>query len=107
MRYAAIGAALAIGFLSGAPAFGAGETTDLHVPPQSQTDVREWVVKNKPRAYRFQEPVVVGATIPGEAETLAVPEAWGSELRAYHYVYADNRVYLVEPASRRVVYIID
>jgi hypothetical protein len=53
------------------------------------------------------EPVVVGATIPGEAETLAVPEAWGSEFRPYHYAYADNCVSLVEPTSRRVVYIID
>jgi len=107
MRYTAISAALALGLLSGTPAYSAGETTDLHVPPQTRVDVREWVVKNKPRAYRFKEPVVVGATIPAEVETVAVPEAWGPEVRPYHYAYADDRVYLVEPTSRRVVYIID
>ena len=107
MRYTAISAALALGLLSGTPAYSAGETTDLHVPPQTRVDVREWVVKNKPRAYRFKQPVVVGATIPAEVETVAVPEAWGAEVRPYHYAYADDRVYLVEPTSRRVVYIID
>jgi hypothetical protein len=107
MRSTAITAALAFGLLSGTPAYSASETTDLHVPPQTRVDVREWVVKNKPRAYRFKEPIVVGATIPSDVQTMAVPEAWGSEVRPYHYAYSDNRVYLVEPTSRRVVYIID
>ncbi len=107
MKYAAITATMAIGILSGTPVLAAGETTDLHVPPQTSVDVREWVVKNKPRAYRFKAPVVIGGAVPGEVETSTVPKEWGPDLQTYHYVYADNRVYLLDPTSRRVVYIID
>jgi len=107
MKREVIGIAMALGLLSVSPAFAAGETTDLHVPPQTKVDVREWVVKNKPKAYRFTVPVAVGATIPQDVELVAVPETWGPALRPYRYVYADDRVYLVQPSSRQVVYIID
>ena len=109
MRREFFGAALAIGLLTGGDqAFAAGETTDLHVPPQTRTDVREWVVKNKPKAYRFTDRVDVGTTLPPDVTIGAVPEAWGPELRSYHYVYGeDDRVFLVEPSGRRVVHILD
>ncbi len=110
MRREFFGAALVIGLLTGGgQALAAGETTDLHVPPQTRTDVREWVVKNKPKAYRFTDRVVVGTTVPPDVTIGAVPEPWGPELRSYHYyVYGeDDRVILVEPSGRRVVHIID
>lgn len=107
MRRELIMGAFGIGILAGSPAFAAGETTDLHVPPQTQTDVREWVVKNKPRAHRFAEPVVVGATIPSDVQLETVPNEWGADLRPYRYVVADGRVHLVDPSSRAVVYIIE
>ena len=107
MRNTLLVAAMAIGLLSGGPAFAAGETSDLHVPPQTKVDVREWVVKNKPKAHRFNQPVVVGGIVPPSVQIVAVPEEWGPELKSYHYAYVDDRVYLVEPSSRKVVYIID
>jgi hypothetical protein len=108
MRREVIGAAMAFCIVaSGNALAGRGETTDLHVPPERQADIREWVVKNPPKAYRFTETVVVGTTLPAEVELAPVPEAWGTELRTYHYVYGDGRVVLVEPASRRVVYVVE
>jgi hypothetical protein len=51
--------------------------------------------------------VVIGATLPAEVELAPAPEAWGPELRSYHYVYGGDKVYLVEPDSRRLVYTVD
>lgn len=102
-----VGAALALGLAAGSPAFAVGGTTSLHVPPQTSVDVREWVVKNKPKPYRFKEPVIIGGTVPDNVDVVAVPDAWGDDLRSYHYVYADDHVYLVDPSSRKVIYIIE
>ena len=95
-------AAFAVGLLAGQAQ--AIETTEKQLPSQSMSDIREWVVKNPPRAYRFTEQVVIGTTLPAEVELAPAPEAWGPELRSYHYVYGGDRVYIVEPDSRRVVY---
>jgi hypothetical protein len=105
MRCELFAAALPIGLGAGGQAL-AIETTEKHLPPETMGDIREWVVKNPPRPYRFTEEVVIGATLPAEVELAPVPEAWGPELRSYHYVYGSNRVYLVEPGSRRVTYIV-
>jgi hypothetical protein len=106
MRRELIGSIAAIGLFAGSQAL-AIETTEKQLPSRSMSDIREWVVKNPPKPYRFREQVVVGATLPEDVTLAPAPETWGPELRSYHYVYGGDRVYLVEPDSRRVTYIID
>ena len=54
-----------------------------------------------------QERIIVGAKVPTEVELEAVPSDWGPSVTKYRYVYSNNRVMLVDPATRRVVHEID
>jgi hypothetical protein len=105
MRRELFAAAMAVGLGAGGQAI-AIETTEKHLPPETMGDIREWVVKNPPRPYRFTEQVVIGATLPEDVTLAPAPEAWGPTVRSYHYVYGGNQIYLVEPGSRQVVYIV-
>ena len=55
----------------------------------------------------MKEKVAVGATLPADVRLTAVPADWGPSVTKYQYVYSDNRVYFVEPSSRKVVTVID
>jgi hypothetical protein len=41
------------------------------------------------------------------ARPRTVPSDWGPSVSKYKYIYSDNRVHFVDPASRRVIYDID
>ena len=42
-----------------------------------------------------------------EVRLTAVPDTWAPTVRRYRYIHWNDKVVLVEPSSRRVVYIID
>jgi hypothetical protein len=86
-----------------APAAGASVT----ISPEQRTKIRQYVVEKKVKPVTVKERVAVGATLPADVELVAVPSDWGPQVSRYRYVYSDNRVMLVEPASRRVVQVID
>jgi hypothetical protein len=73
--------------------------------PEQRTIVREYVKRERP--VTFRERVVVGATLPEEVEIRSVPTEWGPAASRYRYVYSDDRVYFVEPSTRRVIQIIE
>jgi Protein of unknown function (DUF1236) len=73
--------------------------------PEQRTIVREHVQRDRPVTIR--ENVVVGATIPEDVEIRAVPQSWGPSVTRYRYVYSGDRVYFVEPSTRRVIHVID
>jgi hypothetical protein len=77
------------------------------VAPEQRTVIKEYVVKEKVRPFKFQSRVTVGTTLPADVELAPVPETWGPSFRSYRYVYTGDDVVLVDPSSRRVVEIID
>ena len=77
----------------------------INFGPEQRTVIREYVERERPVEYR--ERVVVGATLPEAVELRTVPSQWGPEASRYRYVYSGDRVYFVEPSSRRVVHVID
>ena len=102
MRLSVICVATAVGILAASPAL----AQTVVITPEQHTMMREYVYKEKikPRK-KIKQEVVVGSTLPEEVELVPVPEAWGPNLRTYHYVYTGDRFYFVEPSSRRVVHI--
>jgi len=83
----------AIGGAAGAVAGGAIETV---TPPQ---EVVTYVQQNQAEPVYLEGEVVVGAQLP---ETVAVREIPDYE---YRYVYVNGQPVLVEPQSRRIVYV--
>jgi hypothetical protein len=97
----AIGSASAQDVTVGVGPGGAGITFS----PEQQVIVREYVQRQRPVTIRGD--IAVGSTIPEEVEIREVPQSWGPSVSRYRYVYGGDRVYFVEPSSRRVIHVID
>lgn len=96
---------------AGAQAFGqtvgVGPVDTIVVEPQQRTVIREYVVKERVPAVRFEERVAVGTRVPADVELRTAPSAWGPRFSKYHYVYSNDHIYLVEPSNRTVIQVID
>ncbi|TAK46616.1 MAG: DUF1236 domain-containing protein [Xanthobacteraceae bacterium] len=79
----------------------------INFAPEQRTRIKEYVVKERVAPVTVRERITVGATLPDDVELRAVPSDWGPSVTKYRYVYSENRVYFVEPSSRRVVYELD
>ena len=79
----------------------------VEINPEQRTRIKEYVVKEKVAPVTVKERVQVGATLPADVELRTVPSDWGPSVSKYKYIYSDNRVHFVDPASRRVIYDID
>jgi len=67
---------------------------------------RAYVASQHPRPYHYSGHVVVGATLPDEGVTLyPVPQDYG--VMSYRYAVIDDQTVLVDPATHRIVQIID
>lgn len=77
------------------------------IEPDERQVIKQYVLKEKVAPVRLKERVVIGDTLPADVELKAVPSEWGPKLTKYKYIYSNSRVYLVEPASRKVINDID
>jgi hypothetical protein len=96
-------AAILLSFGSSAMA----QTATITVAPEQRTTIKEYVKTERVPAVKVKEEVRVGVRLPAEVELRPVPEKWGPQLSRYRYVYVGNRVALVQPDTREVVYIVD
>src|SRR5215207_4182099 len=79
----------------------------IQIEPEQRTRIKTYVTEQKLRPVATREKIVVGGTIPSDVELVAVPSDWGPSLTKYRYVYAGDRVMLVDPGTRTVVREID
>ena len=73
--------------------------------PEQRTIVREYVKRERP--VTFREEVTVGTALPESIEIRSAPTEWGAAASKYRYVYSGDRVYFVEPSTRRVIQIVE
>ncbi|MET3890300.1 uncharacterized protein YcfJ [Bosea sp. OAE506] len=67
---------------------------------------REYVVTQRRPSYTYPEPVVVGGTLPRQGVTYYdVPSEYGRT--EYRYTVVNNRTVLVDPATGRIVQVLD
>jgi hypothetical protein len=67
---------------------------------------REYVVRERHPSYAYREEVRVGTVLPGTGVTYyEVPSEYG--VRNYRYTVVNNRTVLVDPATHRIVEIVD
>jgi hypothetical protein len=79
----------------------------VRIEPEYRTKIKTYVTEHKVRPVETRERIVVGAKVPTDVELTAVPSDWGPSVTKYRYVYSNNRVMLVDPATRTVVHEID
>ena len=106
--YAGIAAVVIMAFPATAQNVGVGVGpvgVGIDFSPEQRTVVREYVRRDRPATFREQ--VVVGSSIPDDVDIRAVPREWGPSVTNYRYVYSGNRVYFIEPSTRKVIYVLE
>ena len=72
----------------------------------TQKEFHTYVVEQRHPAYTWDGKVVVGGTLPETGVTYyTVPEKYG--VKTYRYTVVNDRVVLVDPATRRIVQIVE
>lgn len=84
---------------AGAAAIGAPEPVVNYPPVVPPPDVGSYVAANVAPSFAYAGPIVVGATLPQTVVLNNVPDY------RYQYVYVNDTPVLVDPATRRVVYV--
>ena len=79
----------------------------ITLQPEQRTIIREYVERESVPVIEMERDLTVGQSVPEEIELSTVPQQWGSSMNNYRYIYTDDRVYLVEPSSRRIIQVID
>ena len=79
----------------------------ITVEPAQRTIIREYVERESVPVFEMDRDLTVGQSVPDEVELSVVPQQWGPGMTNYRYIYTDDRVYLVEPSSRRIIQVID
>lgn len=70
-----------------------------------QPQFRQYVVKQAPASYRYEQPVTVGGVLPETGITYYdVPPEY--KVQGYRYTYVNETPVLVDPKTRRIVQII-
>ncbi len=75
------------------------------ISAQDRVYVRQYVTENRKRSTRVQGEVVVGATLPQQIEVY--PVEGNPAFQNYRYTWVNDRAVLVDPSSRRVVYVVE
>jgi len=83
------------------------QTVKVEINPEQRTRIKEYVVKEKVPRATVTERVTIGRRLPDNIELRAVPSDWGPSVSRYKYIYSDDRVHFVDPATREVIYDID
>lgn len=87
-----------------------GQPNGLPEPPGISSEMtprfQRYVVEQRPTSYSYDQPVIVGTTLPATGVTYyPVPAEYG--VSAYRYTVVNNRPVLVEPGTRRIVQVIN
>jgi hypothetical protein len=104
MRRELIGAVTAYALVAGSQAFA---QTALEISAEQRVKIKEYVAQQSMQPAAMKERLAVGATVPAHVPLMPAPPAWGAAFLKYQFVYADNRVLLVEPKNRKVVQVIE
>ena len=115
MKRAVLAAVTAVAFFGSAHAFAQtvgvrppDTDTRINVTPEHRTVIKQHVAKENVSSIAVKEQITVGDTFPSkEVQLRDMPPDLGAAMSKYRYVYANDKVVLVEPESRRVMQIID
>ena len=94
--------ALMLGSASSASAQSAYAVSDLG--PKERAYIIDYVLKERIRPAILEERISMGATVPLNVELQKVPADWAPSVQPFLYFISDDRVHLVEPKTRRVVF---
>jgi hypothetical protein len=85
----------------------ASAQTAVEISADQRAKIKEYIAQQNVPPMATKERLTVGATVPANVTLMPAPPTWGAAFLKYQFVYADNRVLLVEPKNRRIVQVIE
>jgi hypothetical protein len=104
MKHALLAGTAALAVLATSAAFA---QTTIIIKPDERTRIHDYMVQQHVAPAPLPGRVVVGGILPPTVELAPVPDVWGPGLARYRYVYWNDRVVLVDPATREVVDVVE
>ena len=83
------------------------QSVAVEINPAQQSTIKDYIVKQKVPSAPVKGSILVGGTLPADIEIRSVPAGWGPTVSKYSYAYSDNRIYFVQPSTRKVVRILE
>ena len=105
MRREIFAGALALGLFLSGPVL--ADTVANALTPEQRAGMFTYITEQNIAPATLEGDVVVGYTVPETVVLNPVPDTWGPDLVTYQYVYANDRVILVDKGNRQVVAVIE
>ena len=83
------------------------QSVAIELNPAQQAQIKEFISKQKVPAAQVKQPIALGSSVPTEVELRSALAGWGPTVARFRYFHADNRIYFVDPSTRRVVRIVE
>ena len=104
MKTTLLAGVAAVALLATGPSFA---QTTIIIKPDQRTRIDDYIAREHVAPVPLQDHVVVGGILPPTVDLAPVPQVWGPDLARYRYVYWNDRVVLVDPATRRVIDVVE
>jgi hypothetical protein len=96
--------------LSAGAAIAVAQQNELTVSQDVETELREHVATSRFDPVVVEAPLAVGVALEGQVSTQPIPDEIvdkAPELRDHEFVVVEEKIYIVEPQSRKVVSVIE
>ena len=98
---------LAALFLVALSAESMAQSVAVEINPAQQAQIKEFISKQNVPAAQVKQTIAFGSSLPTDVELRSVPAGWGPTVAKFRYFHADNRIYFVDPSTRKVVRIVE
>ena len=86
---------------------GMAQSVAIELNPAQQTQIKEYVSKQRVPVAEIKQTIAIGSAVPTEVELRAVPAGWGPTVSKFRFFHGEKRIYFVDPSTRRVVRIVE
>ena len=83
------------------------QSVAIELNPAQQAQIKEFVSKQKVPAAEVKQTIAFGSSLPTDVQLRTVPAGWGPTVSKFRYFHANNRIYFVDPSTRRIVRIVE
>ena len=86
---------------------GLAQSVAVELNPAQRAQIKDHVLKQRVPATQLKQSIALGSSLPADVELRPVPAGWSPTVSKFRYVHAGNRIYFVDPSTRKVVRIVE
>jgi hypothetical protein len=83
------------------------QSVAIELNPAQQAQIKDFVAKQKVPAAQVKQAIAFGSSLPADVELRPVPWGWAPTVSRFRFFHTGNRIYFVDPSTRKVVRIVE